>query len=139
MNRYVKSFLQRGALFGGLGPIIAGIVYACISFSVEDFTLSGVEVLLAIVTTYLLAFVQAGASVFNQIEHWPVAKSLLVHLVTIYLAYVGCYVVNFWIPFEWAVIGIFTGIFLAVYFVIWFSVYAAVKATSKRFNAQIGK
>jgi len=137
MNNYVKEFLKRGMTFGGFGPIIAGIVYLILSYAVDGFSLGGTEVFLAIVSTYALAFVQAGASVFNQIEHWPLAKSLLLHLGTIYFAYIGCYLINFWIPFDWLVILIFTLIFMVTYFVIWFSVYFAVRATSRSFNKRL--
>jgi peptidoglycan biosynthesis protein MviN/MurJ (putative lipid II flippase) len=123
--------------FGGFGPIILGIIYLILSLTLEDFSLGGPEVFVAIVSTYLLAFVQAGASVFNQIEHWPLAKSLAVHLGTLYLAYVGCYLINFWIPFDWVVILIFTLIFMLTYFVVWFSVYFAIKAASKHFNKKL--
>ena len=139
MNNYLKSFLQRGVAFGGIGPIIVGIIFAILEFTVPDFSLGGVEVLLAIVSTYLLAFVQAGASVFNQIEHWPLAKSLLCHFGLIYLAYLGCYVVNSWIPFEPMVIVIFSAIFAVSYFAIWLTVYFAVKATQKKLNEKISK
>ena len=126
-------------MFGGFGPIIAGIVYWSISMSIEDFSLSGAEVLLGIITTYILAFVQAGASVFNQIEHWSPARSMAAHLPTIYAAYVGCYLINSWIPFEWLVIGIFTGVFAVCYFVIWLIVYLCVRASSKRLNSGLQK
>ena len=137
MNIYLKQFLQRGIDFGGFGPIIAGIVIYCISLSVEGFTLSGGEVLLAIVSTYILAFVQAGASVFNQIEHWSLPKSLLCHLSVLYVTYTLCYLANTWIPFEPMVLLIFTLVFLAVYFAVWLTVYICIKATSKKFNAKI--
>lgn len=139
MNRYLKEFLHRGMMFGGFGPIIAGIVYFAISGSVEDFSLDGGEVLLGIVSTYILAFVQAGASVFNQIEHWSPARSLSVHLPTIYAAYVMCYLVNSWIPFEWIVVAIFTAVFVVCYLFIWLTVYLCVKASSKRLNAELKK
>ena len=134
MKKYVKDFFLRGMLFGGFGPIVAGIVYMILSYTVNDFSLSGLEVFTAIASTYLLAFVQAGASVFNQIESWGIAKSLLCHLSTLYIAYSLCYIINSWIPFEWTVLLIFTLIFLAVYFVVWFTVYFCIKATSKKFN-----
>lgn len=124
-------------MFGGFGPIIVGIVYATLDATLTNFSLGGKEILLAIVSTYFLAFLQAGASVFNQIEHWSTAKSLLVHFLTLYVAYVGCYLANTWIPFEPMVIVIFSAIFLVGYFVIWLSVYFAVKATEKRLNAKI--
>lgn len=137
MNSYLKNFLHRGLIFGGFGPIIAGIVFFILSFSVEGFSLTGIQVFCAIISTYILAFVQAGASVFNQIEHWPVAKSLLVHLSVLYVTYVSCYILNSWIPFEPAVVAIFTAIFLVTYFLIWGIVYFSVKSATKKMNAKL--
>lgn len=134
MNKYLKVFLLRGLMFGGFGPIVAGVVYLILSKTLDNFTLGGTEVFTAIVSTYLLAFVQAGASVFNQVEKWPIAKSLFCHFATLYAAYSLCYLVNSWIPFDWRIIGIFTAIFAAVYFIIWFTVYSIVRATSKKLN-----
>lgn len=93
--------------------------------------------MIAILSTYLLAFIVAGASVFNQIEHWPLPKSLVCHFLTLYTAYTICYLCNTWIPFSFVVILIYTAIFLAVYFIIWITVYVCVKATSKKFNKRI--
>ena len=124
-------------MFGGFGPIVLGIVYFILSKSLNDFSLGGAEVLIGIISTYLLAFVQAGATVFNQIEHWSVPKSLLCHFGLLYAVYVFFYVVNSWIPFEWGVIGVFTAIFVVLFFVIWFTVYFAVKATQKKFNSAL--
>lgn len=138
MNKYFKEYLKRGMVFGGFGPIIAGAVYLILSFCIDDFTLSGADVFVAIVSTYLLAFVQAGASVFNQIEGWPIAKSLLCHLGSIYTAYVGCYLINSWIPFEATVVAIFTAIFIVTYFIIWIAVYLSIKAVSQKLNKRIG-
>lgn len=138
MNKYVKSFLQRGIAFGGFGPIIAGIVYAILEYTVPNFSLSGTQVCLAIITTYLLAFAQAGASVFNQIEEWSVPKSALCHFSVIYAAYMLCYLVNSWIPFEWAVVLIFTAIFIVAYLVIWLTVYLILRSTGKKLNKRLG-
>lgn len=139
MNKYLKEFLHRGLMFGGFGPIITGIVYLILSYTLKDLSLSGVEVFIAIVSTYVLAFVHAGASIFNQIEEWPIMKSLLVNLVTLYVAYTSCYLINSWIPFDWTIILIFTAIFVAVYLAIWLVVYLSVKATTKRFNKKLGE
>ena len=68
MNKYLKQFLLRGLRFGGFGPIILGFIYAIFESSVTDFSLSGTQTLVAIVSVYLLAFLQAGATIFNQIE-----------------------------------------------------------------------
>lgn len=137
MNKYVKEFLKRGLMFSGFGPIIAGIVFAILSQTVQNFALSGTQVFWAIISTYILAFVQAGASVFNQIESWPTMKSLLFHFLTIYATYVGCYILNSWIPFDINVILIFTLIFAVCYFVIWFIVYFCVKGAEKKLNRSL--
>ena len=138
MNKYLKGFLLRGMMFGGFGPIILGIIYFILSKTINEFSLDGSEVLLGIVSTYLLAFVQAGVSVFNQIEHWSVPKSLFCHFGSLYAVYVFFYVVNSWIPFEWGVIGIFTAIFVVTYFIIWLTVYFVVKSTKKKLNSVLG-
>lgn len=124
-------------MFGGFGPVVVGIVYMIISKAETNFSLSASEVFLATVSSYLLAFLQAGATVFNQIEHWSLPKSLLCHFATLYLAYSLCYVVNTWIPFEPIVLLFFSAIFVVVYFVIWLTVYFCVKNTSKKFNDKI--
>ncbi len=137
MNKYVKEYLHRGLVFGGFGPIILGVVYAILESTIDGFSLGGGEVLVGIISTYLIAFVQAGGSVFNQIEGWPLAKSLLLHFTTIYAAYLGAYVINSWIPFEWAVVGIFTGVFVVTYLVVWLVVYLSVRAASAKMNKKI--
>lgn len=137
MNKYLKSFLHRGLMFGGFGPIVAGIVYLILSNTIADFSLDGWQVFLAILSTYILAFLQAGASVFNQIEEWSLPKSLLCHFTTLYLAYSVCYIANSWIPFVPEVLLIFTLIFVVIYFTIWIIVYFTVKATSKKINSKL--
>ena len=137
MNKYVKEFLHRGLIFGGFGPVVVGIVFAILQYTVEGFSLGGTQVLLAIISTYLLAFVQAGVTVFNQIEHWPLPKSLLCHFATLYAAYSLCYLVNSWIPFEPMVLVIFTAIFAVGYFLIWGIVYLCVRAASRKMNEKI--
>lgn len=135
--KYVKEYLHRGLMFGGFGPIIVGIVFFILSISVSNFSITGGQILLAIVSTYLLAFVQAGSSIFNQIERWSIGKSLFFHFVSIYIAYSLCYVANSWIPFEPMVLLIFTAIFTAAYLVIWFSVYFIARATRKKLNSKL--
>ncbi len=137
MNKTLKEFLHRGLMFGGFGPIILGIVYAILEGVIEDFTLDGVQIFIAIVSIYMLAFLQAGASVFNQIEEWSVPKALLCHFSLLYVAYTACYLLNSWIPFDINVLLIFTGIFVIAYFIIWVTVFASVKAVSKKLNDKI--
>ena len=133
MNKYVKDFMLRGMLFGGFGPIVVAIILFVISFF-DTVSLSASQLLIAVVSSYLLAFVQAGSTVFNQIEHWPLLKSIGVHFLTLYLAYSLCYTVNSWIPFDPKVLLIFTGIFAAVYAVVYVTVYLIIRSTTKKLN-----
>lgn len=137
MKKHIITFLHRGLIFGGFGPIVVSIVFFILSKTLDDFSLTGSQVLLATVSTYLLAFIQAGSSVFNEIDHWSVGRSLLLHFSTLYLAYILCYLLNSWIPFSLIFIVIFTAIFALVYFIIWLTVYISVRAASKKFNAQL--
>ena len=137
MNIYLKRFLQRGIAFGGFGPIILGIVFLILSLTINDFSLGGREVCLAIISTYILAFVQAGASVFNQIDEWPIAKSTAVHFLMLYVVYVLCYLLNSWIPFNINMVLIFTAIFAAAYLVVWLTVVVSIKVISKKLNAKV--
>ena len=137
MNKYLKAFLMRGLLFGGFGPIISAIVLFILSFFTEDFVLTGQQVFTAVISTYLLAFVHAGASIFNQIEDWPIMKSLLCHMSVLYISYAICYLINSWIPFSLVAILIFTAIFVVTYLVIWFIVYLSIKATSRKLSRNL--
>ena len=133
MNKYVKEFFHIGFMFAGLGPIIYGIIALGTPAAMSD----GKTVFVAIVSTYLLAFLQAGASVFNRIESWSLAKSLFFHLLTLYAAYLACYIVNSWLPFDAMNIVWFTVIFLVIYAVVWLTVYFSIKATSKKLNKSL--
>lgn len=130
MKRYLKEFMMRGLMFGGFGPIILSIILFIIWKSVPDTQFRGDEILLGTVSIYILAFVHAGASVFNQIEEWGLNKSIGVHFATLYVAYSVCYLLNSWIPFDIKVFGIFTAIFVAVYAIVWTIVYLCLKRTS---------
>ena len=137
MNRYLKSFLQRGLIFGGFGPIISGVVYLVLDRCVPHVAVSGTDLFVIILSTYLLAFIHAGASIFNQIDHWPIAKSLLCHFGSLYAAYLLCYMINRWIAFELSIVLIFTAVFVAGYAVVWLTVFIVTKITEKKLNDKI--
>lgn len=137
MNIYVKEFIRRGFLFSGLGPVTAALVIFIISRFQENIQLDGIQVLIMTVSTFVLAFVQAGATVFNQIEHWSVPRSLACHFSSLYAVYVMCYLVNSWIPFNINVILVFTLIFVVSFFVIWTVVFLVVRHLSKKLNENL--
>lgn len=137
MNYYVKEYIKRGLIFSGLGPVVAGIVYMIIEKSGIDLKLSGTEVLLAIISTYVMAFVQAGASTFNAIESWGKAKALFFQMSSIYVVYICGYLINRWIPFDWVIILIFTISFIVCYLIVWFTVYFIVRKETKKLNEKL--
>ena len=124
-------------MFGGFGPIILGIIFLIVSKTSANFSITASQILIGIISTYMIAFLQAGASVFNQIDGWSVPKSTFFHFLTIYIAYVGAYLLNSWLPFDLKVILIFTLIFIVVYLVIWLTVVISLKIVSKKLNRKI--
>lgn len=138
MNKYFKEFIHRGLMFSGFGPIVFGIVMLCIFFAEKDLSLTGKEILLGIVSTYMIAFIQAGATVFNQIEHWSVPRSMACHFSMLYAVYSIAYIINSWIPFKIEVLAIFTAIFIGVYFTVWIVVYLCVRNTGRKINERLG-
>jgi hypothetical protein len=137
MNKYLKMFLHRGLIFGGFGPVVIGIIYLILHKTIENFSLGGEDVFLAIISTYLLAFVHAGASVFTGIEEWGLAKSFAYHFAVLYAAYSICYLVNDWIPRSLAGFGLFTGIFIIFYLLVWAVVVISIKFASREFNKRL--
>ena len=137
MKKYVKEFMFRGLICGGFGPIVVGIVYFIISLTINNFSLNGLEILVAIISSYILAFIQAGATVFEQIESFSPVKSLLFHMVSVYITYIFVYLVNSWIPFDLTVIIIFTFIFITLFLLIWFIVYFINRNLTKKLNEKI--
>ncbi len=139
MKQNTVKFIHRGALFGGFGPIVTAIIYLILSFSIDNFSVTGTEMFSAIISTYILAFVHAGASVFNQIESWSWGRSTLFHFSTLYIAYSLCYLINSWIPFDITVLLIFTAAFVLTYLIITLTVYIIVKRIGKRLNECLEK
>ena len=137
MNYYVKEFLKRGLMFSGLGPIVAGIVYLCIENSGTELNLSGSTMLLAIITTYIIAFVHAGSSVFNIVESWSRVKGLLFQLISIYIVYTIGYLLNSWLPLKIEVIIIYTVIFVLAFLTVWLTIFFITKSVTKKLNDKL--
>ena len=137
MNKYVKEFLHRGLMFSGLGPIVAGIVYLCIETSGTELNLSGSTMLLAIITTYIIAFVHAGSSVFNIVESWSRVKGLFFQLISIYVVYTAGYLLNSWLPLKIEVIIIYTVIFVLAFLTIWLTIFFITKSVTKKLNDKL--
>lgn len=134
---HLRTFAHRGLLFGGFGSIIVSLILLIIS-RYDTVNLTAGAFFRATVSGYLLAFVVAGCGVFYQIETWSLAKATLLHAACLYGAYLGCYLVNSWIPGDPASLGIFTAVFAGGYFLIWLIIMVTVRATAKKLNEKIG-
>ena len=132
-----QEFFLRGLIFGGAGPLVLGIVYLCLHISLEDLSLTGAEVFWGIFSTYLLAFIHAGSGVFHKIESWSPGRSCLCQMSLLYVAYILCYVLNDWLPFEPLAIAVFTAIFVVGYGLICLAVYLCVHAAARRLNRSL--
>ncbi len=138
-KQYVKAFLHRGMLFAGFGPVIVGIVYLIEGLTAGDTSITTTNLFVLITTSYLLAFLVAGCSVFYQIENWGLVKATFFHMVSLYVTYLSCYVLNNWITADWTTVGIFSIIFLVGYLIIWGCIQISVRTTAKKFNKKIQK
>ena len=139
MNKNLKAYLHRGLLFGGFGPIVVAIVYAIVGVATKDNLITTTNFLLATISSYILAFLVAGSSMFYQIEHWGLTKASLLHALSLYVAYLCCYLLNSWIAFDIINVLIFTGIFIVGYLVIWLIIYISIKHTEKKLNKKVVK
>lgn len=137
MNKYVKEYMHRGLIFGGFGPIIAGIILFIIDKTGGELELSGFSVFLAIISTYICAFVHAGASVFPQIEHWGKVKAMFWQFVSIYAVYMTAYTINGWLPMKPLIIAIFTSAFLGGFLIVWLVVYLVTRKSIDEMNSKL--
>ena len=139
MNKYVKSYLLRGLIFGGFGPIVLGIVYLILQLSGVKVEINGYQICLAIVTTYVIAFVHAGSSVFPQIDKWSAFKSAFFQGISLYSVYTIGYLINSWIPLKPIVILIYSAIFIGAFVVIWIVVYLVSRKATKKMNEKLSE
>ena len=139
MNKYVKMFLKRGIAFGGLGPVVAAIIYVFVGYATKDNLITTNQYFLSIISTYILAFTVAGCSMLYNIEHWSFLKASLIHFTLLYLSYLLVYIANGWFPFTWIGFTVFTLIFIIGYLIIWLSIYLSIKAQAKKLNDKISK
>ena len=136
---YLKEFLHRGALFGGLGCVVVALVYLIVGITTGDTAVTTSNFFRATICGYLLAFLVAGASVFYQIEAWGLAKATLCHLAVLYGAYLGAYLFGVWIRADMVTIGIFTAIFAGGYLLIWAVIVFSIKSMAKTLNKKIAR
>ena len=139
MKKYIKEFFLRGLICGGFGPIVVGIVYAIVGYATKENLVTTNNMLMVIISSYVLAFLVAGSTMFYQVEHWSLSKAILFHALALYISYLGCYLLNSWIEFNIIAVLIFTGIFIVGYLLIWLIIFISTKMTEKKLNKKVEK
>ena len=132
----LKAFVLRGFTAAWGGPVILAIVYLILQrVGVVD-TLTVPEVVKAILSMTVMAFIAAGISVVYQIEKLPLLIATVIQMVVLYVDYLLFYMMNGWVPAKG--IGLFTVIFIAGFIIIWLIVYyCAVRPSVKKLNERI--
>lgn len=134
MKKYVLEFFRRGLMAAGFGPIVLVILYLILQKQNVVQTLTVNEVCLGIVSLFTLAFIAGGMNIVYQIERLPLMVAILIHGITLYISYLGTYLLNGWLQSGAAPILVFTVIFILGYFAIWIVIYSTTKKRTEKVN-----
>lgn len=137
MKKMMKEFVFRGLIAAGFGPIVYGIVIFIIETCGVNAMQDGSMILKAILSTYMMAFICAGASVIWQNERLGLGYSALIHGTVIYISYLITYLLNGWLDHD--KIGQFSIIFISGYIIIWLIIFITEKLKAKKLNQQLNK
>ena len=134
--KYVKEFLKRGIMAAGVGPVVLAFIYMVLEKAGVVTTLTVSQVVLAILSTTVMAFIAAGISFVYQVEQLPLAIATIIQMAVLYFDYLLFYRVNGWVPNEGLIT--FTVIFVAIFVVVWLIVYfCAVRPGVKKLNEKL--
>ena len=79
----------------------------------------------------------AGIGVVYQIERLPLLSATAIHAGALYLDYLLIYLLNNWIPRDWAFIGVFTLCFAVGYALIWGIILLSIRHRTNRINRHL--
>lgn len=137
MKMFWKEFVKRGMVAAWGGPAILCIVWACIQAAGVIDTLDVNTVILAVLSSMLMAFVAAGISVVYQMEQLPKGMAALIQMAVLYVDYLVIYLMNGWMPLK--AVGLFTVLFLVGFGIIWAIIYLTIRNSVKKLNEQLQK
>lgn len=132
MKKRIKDFLFRGLICGGFGPIVYGVVMFVIYLCGVDTLIDGLMIFKGVISTYLLGFIVAGASIIWQEERLGLGLSIFIHGSVLYICYLLMYLINGWLLSD--NILIFSIIFILGYLFIWGIIYLIETIKMKRMN-----
>ena len=131
-----KEFLRRGMMAAWGGPVILAVIYLILEKAGVVTTLTVSEVVLAIISMTIMAFIAAGISFVYQVEQLPLAIATIIQMSVLYFDYLLFYRLNGWVPNEGLIT--FTVIFVAGFVVVWLIVYfCAVRPSVRKLNEKL--
>ena len=139
MKKFVLEFVRRGFIATGLGPIVLAIVYLILKKSAVIDTLTVNQVCIGIFSLSALAFIAGGMNAIYQVERMPLMTAILIHGGTLYIGYLGTYLLNDWLDFGVIPIIVFTAIFVVGYIVIWAIIYSIIRRNTAKLNEMLKK
>ncbi len=139
MKKFVLEFVRRGFIATGLGPIVLAIVYLILKQSAAIDTLTVNQVCIGIFSLSALAFIAGGMNAIYQVERMPLMTAILIHGGTLYIGYLGTYLLNDWLDFGVIPIIVFTAIFVVGYIVIWAIIYSIIRRNTAKLNEMLKK
>ena len=139
MKKFVLEFVRRGFIATGLGPIVLVVVYLILKQSAAIDTLTVNQVCIGIFSLSALAFIAGGMNAIYQVERMPLMTAILIHGGTLYIGYLGTYLLNDWLDFGVIPIIVFTAIFVVGYIVIWAIIYSIIRRNTAKLNEMLKK
>ena len=139
MKKFVLEFVRRGFIATGLGPIVLAIVYLILKQSAAIDNLTVNQVCIGIFSLSALAFIAGGMNAIYQVERMPLMTAILIHGGTLYIGYLGTYLLNDWLDFGVIPIIVFTAIFVVGYIVIWAIIYSIIRRNTAKLNEMLKK
>ena len=139
MKKFVLDFVRRGFIATGLGPIVLAIVYLILKQSAAIDTLTVNQVCIGIFSLSALAFIAGGMNAIYQVERMPLMMAILIHGGTLYIGYLGTYLLNDWLDFGAIPVIVFSAIFVVGYIVIWAIIYSIIRRNTAKLNEMLKK
>ena len=132
MKQFLKEFVRRGMMFCWGGPAVLAVIYGILGTGQVEYLLP-MDVMKAILTLMVLAFIAAGVTAVYQIERLPLFPAMLIHGVALYLDYLLIYLVNGWL----GNVGIFTAFFAGGYALIWLIIWLVTRRSTRSLNRKL--
>lgn len=139
MKNYITEFIRRGFIACGFGPLVLAVIYLILKNYGDVQSLAINEVCLGIFSLSTLAFVAGGINVIYQIERIPLAISILIHGVVLYICYLITYLLNGWLQSGLIPLMVFTIVFVIGYLLIWAVIYFITKKNTVKVNEMLKK